>query len=78
MIGCAPTALFELLELAVERPELAPALVIGLPVGFVGAAESKAALAEHGGGLEYLVVHGRRGGSAMAAAAINALGQVAE
>jgi precorrin-8X/cobalt-precorrin-8 methylmutase len=52
--------------------------VIGVPVGFVGAAESKVALASGDSGLEYLVVHGRRGGSAIAAAAVNALAQVAE
>ncbi|MGL4289236.1 MAG: precorrin-8X methylmutase, partial [Phreatobacter sp.] len=49
-----------------------PAAVIGIPVGFVGAAESKAALAADGR-VPFLVVHGRRGGSAMAAAAVNAL-----
>ena len=47
--------------------------MIGVPVGFIGAAESKAELAAHPSGLEYLVVHGRRGGSAIAAAAVNAL-----
>ena len=78
VVGNAPTALFRLLELVEEDGVAPPAAVIGVPVGFVGAAESKAALAEHAGGLEYLVVHGRRGGSAMAAAAVNALGQVAE
>ena len=50
-----------------------PAAVIGVPVGFVGAAESKQALAEHPSALEHLVVHGRRGGSAIAAAALNAI-----
>ncbi|MEA2321750.1 MAG: precorrin-8X/cobalt-precorrin-8 methylmutase, partial [Solirubrobacteraceae bacterium] len=54
------------------------AAVIGVPVGFVGAAESKDALAEHGAGLEHLVVRGRRGGSAIAAAAVNALASAAE
>ena len=78
VVGNAPTALFRLLELVEEDGVAPPAAVIGVPVGFVGAAESKAALADHAGGLEYLVVHGRRGGSAMAAAAVNALGQVAE
>jgi len=77
VIGNAPTALFHLLEL-VERGEPAPAAVIGVPVGFIGAAESKAALAEQTLGLEYLVVRGRRGGSAIAAAAVNALASVAE
>jgi precorrin-8X/cobalt-precorrin-8 methylmutase len=70
-IGNAPTALFRLLDL-VDQGAPAPAAVIGLPVGFVGAAESKQALAAHGG-LPFLVVHGRRGGSAMAVAAVNAL-----
>jgi precorrin-8X/cobalt-precorrin-8 methylmutase len=69
-IGNAPTALFRLLEL-VAGGAGRPAAVLGIPVGFVGAAESKAALAESG--LEYLVVHGRRGGSAMTVAAVNAL-----
>jgi precorrin-8X/cobalt-precorrin-8 methylmutase len=54
------------------------AAVIGIPVGFIGAAESKVALAEHPSGLDYLVVHGRRGGSAIAAAAVNALASVVE
>jgi precorrin-8X/cobalt-precorrin-8 methylmutase len=71
VIGCAPTALFELLDLVVERPELAPALVIGLPVGFVGAAESKAALRESG--LPAVSNVSAKGGSAVAAAALNAL-----
>lgn len=69
-IGNAPTALFRLLEL-VERGAPRPALVVGVPVGFVGAAESKEALAASG--LPALTVHGRRGGSALAAAAVNAL-----
>jgi precorrin-8X/cobalt-precorrin-8 methylmutase len=73
VVGNAPTALFRLLEL-VEGGVAPPAAVIGVPVGFVGAAESKVALAEHPAGLEHLVVHGRRGGSAIAAAAVNALG----
>ena len=77
VIGNAPTALFRLLEL-VEEGAPRPAAVIGVPVGFVGAAESKLALAEHPAGLEHLVVHGRRGGSAMAAAAVNALATEAE
>lgn len=72
VIGNAPTALFRLLEL-VEEGAARPAAVIGVPVGFVGAAESKRALAEHGSEFEHLVVHGRRGGSAIAAAAVNAL-----
>ncbi len=71
-VGNAPTALFRLLEM-VEEGAGRPAAVLGIPVGFIGAAESKQALAEHPAGLEYLVVHGRRGGSAMTAAAINAI-----
>ncbi|WP_030919105.1 precorrin-8X methylmutase [Streptosporangium amethystogenes] len=71
-IGNAPTALFRLLEL-VEEGAGRPAAVLGVPVGFIGAAESKLALAEHPAGLDHLVVHGRRGGSAMAAAAVNAV-----
>ncbi|HEY0935630.1 MAG TPA: precorrin-8X methylmutase [Trebonia sp.] len=74
-IGNAPTALFRLLEL-VRAGAGRPAAVFGIPVGFVGAAESKAALAESG--LEYLVVHGRRGGSAMTVAAVNATASEAE
>ncbi|HEY9413272.1 MAG TPA: precorrin-8X methylmutase [Pseudonocardia sp.] len=71
-IGNAPTALFRLLEL-IDSGAPKPAAVIGVPVGFIGAAESKEALARHRGGLEFLVVHGRRGGSALAAAAVNAI-----
>jgi precorrin-8X/cobalt-precorrin-8 methylmutase len=71
-VGNAPTALFRLFEL-IEQGAPRPAAVIGVPVGFIGAAESKAELAAHPSGLEYLVVHGRRGGSAIAAAAVNAL-----
>ena len=71
-IGNAPTALFHLLEVvAAGGPR--PAAVIGIPVGFVGSAESKQALADNPWDIPYLVVHGRRGGSAMAASAINAL-----
>jgi precorrin-8X/cobalt-precorrin-8 methylmutase len=71
-IGNAPTALFRLLEiLAAGAPK--PALVLGFPVGFVGAAEAKAALAAIGHGVEFITLHGRRGGSALAAAAVNAL-----
>lgn len=72
-IGNAPTALFRLLEMVAEGTAGRPAAVLGLPVGFIGAAESKRALAEYGDGLAYLVVHGRRGGSALAAAAVNAI-----
>jgi precorrin-8X/cobalt-precorrin-8 methylmutase len=76
VIGNAPTALFRLLEITGGRAGPRPAAVIGIPVGFVGAAESKRALAASG--LEYLVVHGRRGGSAMAVAAVNAIASEAE
>jgi precorrin-8X/cobalt-precorrin-8 methylmutase len=72
VVGNAPTALFRLLEL-VEAGADRPAAVIGVPVGFIGAAESKAELTRHPVALEHLVVHGRRGGSAIAAAAVNAL-----
>ena len=71
-IGNAPTALFRLLELLAQGAPK-PALVLGFPVGFVGAAEAKAALADFGHGLEFITLHGRRGGSALAAAAVNAL-----
>jgi precorrin-8X/cobalt-precorrin-8 methylmutase len=77
VVGNAPTALFRLLEL-VEEGAGRPAGVVGVPVGFIGAAESKVALAEHPAALEHLVVHGRRGGSAIAAAAVNALAGPAE
>ncbi|MFB9318743.1 precorrin-8X methylmutase [Cryptosporangium minutisporangium] len=71
-IGNAPTALFHLLDMvAAGAPR--PAAVLGIPVGFVGAAESKDALAANELGLEYLIVRGRRGGSAMTAGALNAL-----
>jgi precorrin-8X/cobalt-precorrin-8 methylmutase len=71
-IGNAPTALFRLLEMfAAGVPK--PAAIIGVPVGFVGAAESKAALADEPHGVPFLIVRGRMGGSAMAAAAVNAL-----
>ena len=71
-IGNAPTALFHLLDmLAGGAPK--PAAIIGIPVGFVGAAESKDALAASGIGVPYLIVRGRIGGSAMTAAAVNAL-----
>ncbi|MEV1052193.1 precorrin-8X methylmutase [Streptomyces sp. NPDC049887] len=76
-VGNAPTALFRLLEM-IDEGAPRPAAVIGVPVGFIGAAESKDALAAHGGAPEYLVVRGRRGGSAMAAAAINAMASEAE
>ena len=75
-IGNAPTALFRLLEM-LDDGAPRPAAIIGLPVGFVGAAESKAALAEDGR-VPHLVLHGRKGGSAMAVAAVNALASEAE
>jgi precorrin-8X/cobalt-precorrin-8 methylmutase len=75
-IGNAPTALFRLLELLDEGVPM-PAAVIGLPVGFVGAVESKEALAADGR-VPFLIVRGRKGGSAMAAAAVNALASEAE
>ncbi|MEV0010869.1 precorrin-8X methylmutase [Streptomyces sp. NPDC047973] len=71
-VGNAPTALFRLLEM-IEEGAPRPAAVIGVPVGFIGAAESKDALAAHPSELEHLVVRGRRGGSAIAAAALNAI-----
>lgn len=71
-IGNAPTALFHLLEL-LEDGAPRPAAILGMPVGFVGAAESKAALATHALGLPWAIVEGRLGGSAMTAAALNAL-----
>jgi precorrin-8X/cobalt-precorrin-8 methylmutase len=77
VVGNAPTALFRLLEMVVAGADR-PAAVIGVPVGFIGAAESKAELARHPAALEHLVVHGRRGGSAIAAAAVNALASDAE
>jgi precorrin-8X/cobalt-precorrin-8 methylmutase len=74
-LGTAPTALFRLLELVADGAAR-PAAVLGLPVGFIGAAESKRALADSG--LDHLVVHGRRGGSAMTAAAVNAIASEVE
>ncbi|MFY2790831.1 precorrin-8X methylmutase [Rhodococcus sp. MALMAid1271] len=71
-IGNAPTALFHLMELlAAGAPK--PAAIVGGPVGFIGAAESKEDLIAADTGVEYLVVRGRRGGSAIAAAAVNAI-----
>lgn len=76
-VGNAPTALFHLLEMiAAGAPR--PAAVIGVPVGFIGAAESKRALADSPLRLPHVVVHGRRGGSAIASAAVNALASDAE
>ncbi|MFM9034457.1 MAG: precorrin-8X methylmutase [Mycobacterium sp.] len=76
-IGNAPTALFRLLELLDEGVP-APVSVLGGPVGFVGSAQSKDELIADPRGMEYLVVRGRRGGSAMAAAAVNAIARVPE
>ncbi|MCW2491194.1 MAG: Precorrin-8X methylmutase [Frankiales bacterium] len=76
-IGNAPTALFHLFEL-LESGAGKPAAVIGIPVGFIGAAESKQALERNSLGLEYLVVRGRRGGSAITVAAVNALASTDE
>ena len=72
VIGNAPTALFALLELMDAEPAR-PAAILGFPVGFVGAAESKEALAENPRGVPFVTVRGRRGGSAMAGAAVNAI-----
>lgn len=71
-IGNAPTALFRLLEL-IDAGAPKPAAIIGVPVGFVGAVESKQALAVNPRGVAFLTVRGRRGGSALASAAVNAL-----
>ncbi len=80
-IGNAPTALFHLLEMLIDGAPR-PAAIVGVPVGFIGAAESKQALsdlaADHGIDIPYVTVHGRRGGSAMAASALNALAQERE
>jgi len=71
-IGNAPTALFYLLEM-LDAGAPKPAVILGFPVGFVGAAESKATLAEDSRGVPFITLHGRRGGSAIATAAVNAL-----
>ncbi|MDO9379426.1 MAG: precorrin-8X methylmutase [Nocardioidaceae bacterium] len=76
-IGNAPTALFHLLELLADGAPR-PAAIIGVPVGFIGAAESKEALAAFAPAVPYLAVRGRRGGSAMAAGAVNAIAQERE
>ncbi|KAA0918434.1 precorrin-8X methylmutase [Dietzia sp. ANT_WB102] len=80
-IGNAPTALFHLLEMLIDGAPR-PAAIVGCPVGFIGAAESKAALAafssDHGIDIPFVTVHGRRGGSAMTASAVNALAQETE
>lgn len=71
-IGNAPTALFHLLE-GLDAGWPRPALILGFPVGFVGAAEAKAELARDPRGVPFVTLRGRRGGSALAAAAVNAL-----
>ena len=71
-IGNAPTALFHLLDL-LQDSDVRPAVVLGIPVGFIGAAESKQALVDNDLGLDYIVVHGRRGGSAITCGALNAI-----
>jgi len=76
-IGNAPTALFHLLELIADGAPR-PAAILGIPVGFVGSAESKIALVENPWDIPWLVVHGRRGGSALCAAAVNALARKSE
>jgi precorrin-8X/cobalt-precorrin-8 methylmutase len=76
-IGNAPTALFHLLELIADGGPR-PAAILGVPVGFVGSAESKVALTENAWDIPWLVVHGRRGGSALCAAAVNALARESE
>ena len=72
VIGNAPTALFRVLERLAEGGPM-PALIIGIPVGFVGAIESKQALSANASGVSFITVHGRRGGSAMASSVVNAL-----
>jgi precorrin-8X/cobalt-precorrin-8 methylmutase len=72
VFGNAPTALFRLLEIICDGGPK-PALILGFPVGFIGAAESKAALVEHAGDVPFITLTGRRGGSAIAAAAVNAI-----
>lgn len=71
-VGNAPTALFHLLEL-IDQGAPRPAVILGFPVGFVGAAESKAELAANPRGCDFVALRGRRGGSAIASAAVNAL-----
>lgn len=72
VIGNAPTALFHLLEM-LDAGAPKPAVILGFPVGFVGATESKVTLAKDSRGVPFITLHGRRGGSAIAAAAVNAL-----
>ncbi len=76
VIGNAPTALFRLLELLAEGAPT-PAVILGFPVGFIGAAESKEALIAHAGDVPFATVRGRRGGSAMASGALNAIAGLA-
>lgn len=76
-IGNAPTALFHLLEL-LDTGVAKPALILGFPVGFVGAAESKLELANDSRGVPFITLHGQRGGSAIAAAGVNALAKESE
>jgi precorrin-8X/cobalt-precorrin-8 methylmutase len=77
VIGNAPTALFYLLDM-LDAGAPKPALILGFPVGFIGAAESKAMLAANSRGVPFVALRGRRGGSAMAAAAVNALASETE
>ncbi len=77
VIGNAPTALFHLLELLDEGAPK-PAIILGFPVGFVGAVEAKRELAKNPRGVAFITLHGRRGGSAIAAAAVNALAREEE
>jgi precorrin isomerase len=72
VIGNAPTALFRLLEILLEGAPK-PAVILGFPVGFIGAAESKKALADFGNDIPFMTLLGRRGGSAIASASVNAL-----
>ena len=76
-IGNAPTALFRLLE-RIDEGLSPPAAILGFPVGFVGASESKQALAAHPDKIAFMALHGTRGGSALAAAAVNALALAAK
>ena len=76
VIGNAPTALFRLLE-RIDEGAGVPTLIAGLPVGFVGAVESKVELAANPRGAHFITVHGRRGGSAMASSVVNALAYLA-
>ena len=77
VIGNAPTALFELLRL-IHEGQAHPALIVGMPVGFVGAEESKRALATQNHGIPFITNIGRKGGSNVAAAVVNALAILAE